>query len=198
MIQSHVVENQQARSDVTGIRGKVNYPDPRDVCESSLAKMAAMQVTRSRGARALGSSHPLYIILQHGNAMLSSNTGGLQCKSTVYGLNGHRAFFVIALSVAICEHGTLESRRFTALFSWTPELSVGDRVDPQQIRFLVAKGNCTAAVDRSHGADGRQILACCSLFRSLNRAMETSVKMKFLLDQIEDVGVRCGPTIDII
>jgi hypothetical protein len=64
--------------------------------------------------------------------------------------------------------------------------------------FLVAKGNCAAAVDRSRGADGRRILARRSLFRSLNRAMETSAKMKFLLDQIEDVSVRCGPTVDFI
>ena len=64
--------------------------------------------------------------------------------------------------------------------------------------FLVAKGDCAAAVDRNRGADGRRILARRSLFRSLNRAMETSAKMKFLLDQIEDVGVRCGPAIDFI
>ena len=44
MIRSPVVEYQQARPDVTGIRRKVNNPDPSDVCESSLAKMAAMQV----------------------------------------------------------------------------------------------------------------------------------------------------------
>ena len=48
--------------------------------------------------------------------------------------------------------------------------------------FLVSKENCAAAVDRSRGADARRILARRSLFRSLNRAMETSVKMKFLLD----------------
>jgi hypothetical protein len=31
-------------------------------------------------------------------------TSGLRCKSTVYGLNGHRAIFVIDLSVGTCEH----------------------------------------------------------------------------------------------
>ena len=57
----------------------------------------------------------------------------------------------------------------------------------------MAKENCAAAVDRSRGEDGGRILARRSLFRSLNREMETSAKMKFLLDQIEDVGVRsCG------
>ena len=45
-------------------------------------------------------------------------------KSAVNGLNGRRAFFVIALSVATCERGTLKSRRFTALFSWTPSPEV--------------------------------------------------------------------------
>ena len=43
---------------------------------------------------------------------------------TVYGLNGRRALFVIALSVATCERGTLKSRRFAALFSWTPSPEV--------------------------------------------------------------------------
>jgi len=32
---------------VTGIRRKVNYPDPRDVCESIFAKMAAMQLNQT-------------------------------------------------------------------------------------------------------------------------------------------------------
>ena len=47
MIRSHVVEYQQGRPDVTGIRRKVNYPDPRDVCESIFAKMAAMQLNQT-------------------------------------------------------------------------------------------------------------------------------------------------------
>jgi hypothetical protein len=113
-------------------------------------------------------------------------------------LNGHRALCVVALSVATCEHGTLKSRNFTALFSWTPGLSVGDQAIHSKSDFLVAKGNCATAVDRSRGANGRRISARRSLFRSLNRAMETSAKMKFLLNQIEDVGVRCGPAIDFI
>jgi hypothetical protein len=42
-----------------------------------------------------------------------------------YGLNGHRANFVIALCVASCEYALRKSRRFTALFSWTsaPDVS---------------------------------------------------------------------------
>ena len=86
--------------------------------------------------------------------------------------------------------GDLEITQLYRTFSWTPGLSVNDQV--------VAKGNCTAAIDRSRGADSRRILARRSLFRGLNRAMETSAKMKFLLDQIQDVGVRCSPTIDFI
>src|SRR6516225_10494701 len=52
-------------------------------------------------------------------------TGGLRRKSTVYGLNGHRAHCVIFLSVVTYEHTLQKSRRFTALFSWTlfPEAS---------------------------------------------------------------------------
>src|SRR5262245_23940511 len=46
---------------VVRTRRKVNYPDPRGDCESSLAKMGAMQVTRWPGARGPGSSRPLYI-----------------------------------------------------------------------------------------------------------------------------------------
>jgi hypothetical protein len=34
-------------------------------------------------------------------------------------LNGHRAHFVIALSLGAYEHAILKSRSFTALFSWT-------------------------------------------------------------------------------
>jgi hypothetical protein len=77
VIRSHVVEHQQARPDVTGIRKKVNNLDPNDVCESSFAKMAAMRV----------------------NDMGFQPTGGLQRKITVYGLNGHRANFIRALSL---------------------------------------------------------------------------------------------------
>jgi hypothetical protein len=44
-------------------------------------------------------------------------TGGVQRKSTVYGLNGHRANFVIALSLGAYEHAIQKSRSFTALFS---------------------------------------------------------------------------------
>ena len=44
-----------------GIRRKVNYPDPKGVPESILAKTGTMQVPRSPGAKGLGWSHPLYI-----------------------------------------------------------------------------------------------------------------------------------------
>jgi hypothetical protein len=40
-------------------------------------------------------------------------------KSTVYGLNGHRSNFVIALSLGAYEHTIYKSRSFTALFSST-------------------------------------------------------------------------------
>jgi hypothetical protein len=67
---------------VTGIRRKVNNPDPSDVCESSLAKMAAMQI----------------------NEMGFQPTGDLWRKRTVYGLNGQRFHFVIALSLGTYVH----------------------------------------------------------------------------------------------
>jgi hypothetical protein len=38
--------------------------------------------------------------------MFTEPTGGLQRKSTVYGLNGHRSNFVIALSLGAYEHAT--------------------------------------------------------------------------------------------
>jgi hypothetical protein len=41
-------------------------------------------------------------------------------KSAAYGLNGHGALFVIDLTVATCKHTLWQSRRFTALFPWTP------------------------------------------------------------------------------
>jgi hypothetical protein len=47
---------------------------------------------------------------------------GLCSKSTVYGLNGQRAYFVIALSLVIYEHAIWKSRSFAALFSWTPHV----------------------------------------------------------------------------
>ena len=43
-----------------------------------------------------------------------------------YGLNGHRAYFVMALSLVTYEHAISKSRRFTALFSWTPGPKVED------------------------------------------------------------------------
>jgi len=54
------------------------------------------------------------------NEMGFQPTGGLQHKSTVYGLNGHRAHVVIALSIGAYQHAIQKSRSFTALFSWTP------------------------------------------------------------------------------
>jgi hypothetical protein len=45
-------------------------------------------------------------------------------KSTVYGLNGHRSIFIIDLSLGTYEHAISKSRRFTALFLWTPGTEV--------------------------------------------------------------------------
>jgi len=46
---------------------------------------------------------------------------GSKRKSTVYGLNGHRAYFLIHLSVGTCGHVIWKSRRFTALFLVDPD-----------------------------------------------------------------------------
>jgi hypothetical protein len=62
-------------------------------------------------------------------------------KSAVYGLNGHRADFVIALSLGAYEHAIYKSRSFTALFSSIstarlikPDLKSTQKVDSLQIR----------------------------------------------------------------
>jgi hypothetical protein len=47
------------------------------------------------------------------------SSDGLRRKSAVYGLNGRRAHFVIALSLVTYEHAIYKSRSFTALFSRT-------------------------------------------------------------------------------
>src|SRR5215469_12823981 len=49
-------------------------------------------------------------------------TVGLLRKSTVYGLNGRRAHFVMALSLVTYEHAIQKSRSFNALFSRTPHV----------------------------------------------------------------------------
>jgi hypothetical protein len=112
-----------------------------DIDDADAFLMSAMQnphPDRKRSVRfqteVLAGNLPIFcgVIGSHGSTSW--------CKSGVYGLNGRRAIFVIALSVATCEHGTLESRSFTALFSWTPGLSVGDEVDPEQIRFPRCQG----------------------------------------------------------
>ena len=51
-------------------------------------------------------------------------------QNAAYGLNGHRADFVIALSVITCKRAVLKSRRFTALFSCTPGPDVLLCLDP--------------------------------------------------------------------
>jgi hypothetical protein len=52
-------------------------------------------------APTLESSHERSVWLRQ---MRFKPTGGLWCKSTVYGLNGHRSNFVIALSLGAYEH----------------------------------------------------------------------------------------------
>jgi hypothetical protein len=51
------------------------------------------------------------------DAWLARFDNHLMRKSAVYGLNGHRAHFVIALSLGTYGHGIQKSRTFTALFS---------------------------------------------------------------------------------
>jgi hypothetical protein len=55
-------------------------------------------------------------------AILPNPWSASKRKSAVYGLNGHRANFVIALSLGAYEHAIWKSRSFTALFSWTSAL----------------------------------------------------------------------------
>jgi hypothetical protein len=47
----------------------------------------------------------------------SEPTGGLRCKSAVYGLNGHRSYYIISLFKATYKSTIQLSRNFNALFT---------------------------------------------------------------------------------
>ena len=55
--------------------------------------------------------------------MFTEPTGGLQRKSTVYGLNGHRLYYIISLFKVTYKSTIRVSRNFHALFTRTLENS---------------------------------------------------------------------------
>jgi hypothetical protein len=58
----------------------------------------------------------------HTCTIITCKPNQLQRKSAVYGLNGHRAYCVIALFIATYEYAISKSRSFTAPFLRTPHV----------------------------------------------------------------------------